>query len=44
MADVSRDVEFFEGGAVQLGLKFNHAKAEIITNDSSVQSVKVLSV
>ena len=35
LSDVSRDVQFLEQASKQLGLKLNHAKTEIITNDPS---------
>ena len=42
LADVSRDVQNFELAAKQLGLKLNHTKTEVITNDPSVRSDMLL--
>ena len=42
LADVSRDVQLFEQAAKQLGLKLNHTKTEVITNDPSVRSDMLL--
>ena len=42
LADVSRDVQLFEQASKQLGLKLNHAKTEVITNDPSIISSDML--
>ena len=42
LADVSRDVKHFEQAAEQLGLKLNHEKMKVITNDLYVRSEMLL--
>ena len=42
LSDVSHDVQLFEQASKQLGLKLNHAKTEVITNDPSIRPVMLL--